>query len=197
MACHLFRMKIGSQTLLALATSMLTATAAAANCPTAPDITASIDGLLVDLQRVENERDARNVSGRMWELWTRAPDGHAQELLDEGMQRRAAFDVSGAITAFDALIAYCPDFAEGYNQRAFANFIRNDFEAALVDLDQAITLRPRHVAAIAGRGLTLISLGRVADGQDAIRAALAFNPWLSERRFLTIPITPAPRGIDL
>ena len=168
-----------------------------AECPAAPDITADMDGLIARAQEARNEGAARAISSEMWTFWAQAPDDQAQLLLDEGMTRRSAFDLDGAITAFDALIDYCPDYAEGYNQRAFAYFIRGDYEAALPDLDRAISLRPRHIAALAGKGLTLIQLGRIREGQDAIRAALAFNPWLSERQFLTLPPEDGPEQIDL
>lgn len=156
-----------------------------------------MDMLLAEVQAAPTEGDARPISNRMWEQWTKAPDDHAQELLDEGMQRRGVFDLAGAIIAFDALVLYCPDYAEGYNQRAYANFIRGDYAAAIPDLERTIDINPRHVAAIAGLGLTLISLGRVGEGQDAIREALTLNPWLSERQFLTMEPEPDRRGIDL
>ena len=165
---------------------VLTTAPALAECPPNPDISGEITRLIEEVRGAENEGSARVVSARMWEFWAKAPDARAQELLDEGMQRRGAFDLDGAVTAFDALIDYCPDFPEGYNQRAFANFIRGDYDAALPDLDRAIALRPRHIPAIAGRGLTLIQMGRIREGQDAIRAALEFNPWLSERQYLLL-----------
>ena len=31
----------------------------------------------------------------------------------------------------DELIAYCPDYAEGYNQRAFAEYLRFNYSAAI------------------------------------------------------------------
>lgn len=159
---------------------------AQAACPASPDISDELGALIAEVQAAGNEGAARGVSARMWELWTRAPDAQAQDLLDEGMERRGASDLDGAKAAFDALVAYCPDFAEGYNQRAFASFIRGDYAAALPDLDRAIALRPRHIPAMAGRGLTLIQLGRIREGQEAIRAALELNPWLSERQFLAM-----------
>ena len=164
-----------------------------AECPPNPDIAADIDRLLDDVQGAESANAARQISNEMWTYWAKAPDDDAQRMLDDGMARRAAFDLDGAIAAFDRLVAYCPDYAEGYNQRAFAQFIREDYAAALPDLERAIALRPRHVAAIAGKGLTLIQLGRIREGQDAIRAALEFNPWLSERQYLLIE----PEGTDL
>ena len=103
------------------------------------------------------------------------------------MRARAEYDFLPALEAFDKLTAYCPDYAEGYNQRAFVNFLRQDYEAALVDLDLAIARSPRHIAAIAGKALTLIGLQRDAEAQRVLREALALNPWLSERRYLTDP----------
>jgi tetratricopeptide (TPR) repeat protein len=175
---------------------LLASTPALAECPAAPDISVRMDGLIAEARSAPDPDVARAVSGRMWAEWTRAPDARAQALLDEGMGRRAAFDLRGARAAFDALIDYCPDYAEGWNQRAFANYLAGQPAAALPDLDRALALRPRHVAALSGRGLTLIALGRVADGQDDIRAALELNPWLAERRFLALDPEGGPPDPD-
>ncbi|MGB3555542.1 MAG: hypothetical protein WBA25_12980 [Jannaschia sp.] len=175
---------------------VLVGSVASAECPAAPDISATMDDLIAGVQAAGNERDARVFSGQMWEQWVRAPDGRAQELLDEGMERRAVFDLPGAIRAFDALVDYCPDYAEGYNQRAFANFLDSDYAAALPDLDRTLALRPRHIAALAGRGLTLISMGRMEEGRAAIREAVTLNPWLTERHLLDLPDPPGG-GVDL
>ncbi|MEM7490305.1 MAG: tetratricopeptide repeat protein [Pseudomonadota bacterium] len=164
----------------------LTPLPALADCPAAPEIGPAMDALLAEIRTVPNAQAARAVSGRMWEEWTRAPDARAQDLLDEGMARLDAFDLRGARVAFDALIGYCPDYAEGWNQRAFARFIAGDHADALADLDRALALRPRHVGALSGRGLTLIALDRIAEGQADIRAALDLNPWLEERRYLAL-----------
>ncbi|WP_339933033.1 tetratricopeptide repeat protein [Yoonia sp. 208BN28-4] len=129
----------------------------------------------------------RQLSAQLWEIWTDAPDAKAQALLDEGMRKREGFDLAGASETLDELIAYCPDYAEGYNQRAFANFLRQDFDAALVDLDRALELLPNHVAALSGKGLTLMGLGRTEEAQEALRAAVALNPWLSERSLIIEP----------
>jgi tetratricopeptide (TPR) repeat protein len=98
----------------------------------------------------------------------------------------------GSRTALNRLIEYCPAYAEGYNQRAFTNYLQQDFEAALVDLDRALNILPTHVAALSGKALTLMGLGRSAEAQEVLRAALALNPWLQERALLAEPI-----GTDL
>ena len=186
-------MPMARLTLVAPLLATLLAGAARADCPAAPDISAEVDALLADLARAGSQMEARPFSGAMWALWTQAPDADAQDLLDEGMARIGTADLAGAAKAFDALTDYCPDYAEGWNQRAFVAFLREDYAAALPDLDRAIALRPRHVAAISGRGLTLIGMGRIREGQDAIRDALALNPWLAERRYLDL----APEDTEL
>ncbi|QMU58438.1 MAG: hypothetical protein GKR98_09685 [Boseongicola sp.] len=158
-----------------------------AACPNAPDITAAVDVLLEQVQSAPNERAARQISNQFWVLWTKAPDEKAQDLLDRGMQAREVFAFDTAAKAFDELVEYCPNYAEGYNQRAFVNFLQQNYQVALVDLDLAIARSPRHVAAIAGKALTLMGLEDDEAAQVVLREALALNPWLSERRFLKEP----------
>ena len=174
-------MKFWSVTFACL--SMATA-AVSETCPASPDHTDQMIGLLAEVREAKTEREGRAVSDRMWALWVIAPDTDAQELLDTGMSRREIFDFDGASKAFDALIAYCPDYAEGWNQRACVNFLRQDFEKALVDLDQALLLTPVHIGALSGKALTLLSMGESDEGQRVLRDALALNPWLQERAYL-------------
>lgn len=137
--------------------------------------------VLQSVREAETEQEARARTNAMWEIWATAPDARAQELLDEGLDRREAYDFDGAIKAFDALVDYCPDYAEGYNQRAFIRFMQQDYAPALVDLDAAIDRAPDHFAAIAGKALTLMGLGRNGEAKTALEEALGLNPWLPER----------------
>jgi tetratricopeptide (TPR) repeat protein len=153
----------------------------AQTCPAAPDNGPGIEALISEIQAARDAAGARRVSDRMWQLWTDAPNAQAQAMLDRGMTRRRSYDFLGALADLNALVAYCPDYAEGYNQRAFVNYLRQDFAAALVDLDRAIALSPNHVAALSGRALTLTGLGRIDDARAALAMALKLNPWLPER----------------
>lgn len=153
-------------------------------CPEPPDHASELNDLITAAQAAPDEASGRALSNEMWELWATAPDEKAQTLLDEAMARREAYDYYAAMNAAEALIDYCPDYAEGYNQRAFIHFLRQDFEAALPDLEQTVALLPNHVAALTGQALTLSALGRNAEATLALRAALDLNPWLSERHLL-------------
>ena len=168
-----------------------------AGCPAAPDHAAEMEALLAEVQAAPDEGAARVVTNRMWELWTDAPDEIAQEMLNHGMAQRGSYDFLGAIAVLDRLVAYCPDYAEGYNQRAFVQFIRQDYPSALVDLDRTLELSPNHIAARAGRALTLLGLGRKDEARTDLKQALALNPWLSERSLLADGGPLAPEGEEL
>ena len=162
----------------------LVAPVARAECAALPDIAEPSARLILELREAENEMAAREFNAGLWELWLTAPDAEAQALLDEGIARLRVADHEGAEAAFSELIAYCPDYAEGYNQRAFVNFLRQDYEAALPDLERALALSPRHVGALTGQALTLIALQRPGEAAVVLRRALDLNPWLGERHLL-------------
>lgn len=175
----------------AFAAALVAMPVLAETCPPAPDHSTALTALFAAANAAQSETEGRAIGNRMWEYWADAPDARAQELLDSGIAARAAHDFETAMAAFDALVAYCPDYAEGYNQRGFVHFIRQDYVAALDDLEHAVERSPRHVAALAGLGLTLMALGRVEAAQGAIREAAALNPWIPERNFLIDRNPPA------
>ena len=171
--------------------------AAQADCPASPDLGADLQRLIGAARSAPDQATGRDLSGQMWTLWLRAPDEAAQAALDAGMRRREAYDFAGAIKEYDRLVTYCPRYAEGYNQRAFAYFLQGSFDRALADLDIALHLQPLHVAAQAGRALTLMNLGRIAEARTQLLEAVGNNPWLSERALLAegAPLGPSDREL--
>jgi tetratricopeptide (TPR) repeat protein len=186
------------QVLVVLCLIVVPAQAASAGaCPAAPDHSAGLDQLIQDIQKAPTEGAAQDISGQMWGLWADAPNEQAQAILDQGMRKRSAWNLTGALQDFNRLVQYCPEYAEGYNQRAFVHFLRHDFASALTDLDRAILLSPKHIAALSGRALSLMGLGRTREARDALTEALALNPWLPERSLIDAGGRLAPVGEDI
>lgn len=172
--------------------AVLCPAAVLAECPPAPDHSEALTALFEAARAAPNEGAARGLSGQMWDLWMDAPDDAAQALLTRGV---AALRVSNFLEAFDALdrlVEYCPDYAEGWNQRAFAHFLNGNYEAALPDLLRADELNPRHTGVLTGAALTLIALEREDEAQDWLKRAVALHPWISERHLIK-----EPEGTDL
>ncbi len=181
---------------LCMILAVLAAPAFAA-CPAPPDVANELEGLFEEARTAPDDQAGRLVSNQMWEVWLRAPDAAAQEVLERGMRKRDVYDFAGALKDFDRLAEYCPLYAEGFNQRAYIHFLREDYRLALVDLDKALSLQPRHVAAQSGRALTLMRLDRIDEAREQLKQALANNPWLSERFLMSEGGPLAPSGKDI
>jgi tetratricopeptide (TPR) repeat protein len=173
---------------LALALCLLPLPTMAQPCP-APDPGLAVERapLFEDLRAAPNEMRGREVADRIWRSWHVAPDADAQVLLDTAKRRLREADYPEADRLLSALVAYCPDYAEGWNQRAFARFLVGDLDGALHDLDRTLELEPMHFGALTGRALTLLRQGRAELGQKALRQAVAVNPWITERYLLVGP----------
>jgi len=169
---------------LALISALLAFPAAARECPPLPDQTVEKNRLHAELLASDNQASGQIIGGRLWQIWTKAPDSTAQEMLDRGVERLRVADYDRAESHFSDLITYCPDYAEGWNQRAYAHFLRQQYDESLDDLAETLAREPRHFGALAGRALVLMNMGRTKLGQNALRKALKVNPWLNERHLL-------------
>ncbi len=167
--------------------SLLPSLAFADGCPTAPDHSRAVDDLIEKMQLAQGEGEARILSNEMWQYLLDAPDEWSQTMLDKALEARRNYDFLKALDRLNALVSYCPHYAEGYNQRAFINFLREDYPAAIPDLEQAIKISPKHIGALTGLALTYFALGETEAAQAPLKDALALNPWLSERHLLAPP----------
>jgi Flp pilus assembly protein TadD len=161
-----------------------TASSVAAVCPNNVLIEPGLDQNYEKLKSVKLQSEAQTIVSNLWELWTKAPDDKAQQLLNSGMSRMREGDLRNAEAELTKLINYCPNYSEGYNQRAFTRYLAFDFENALTDLIKALELRPRHLGALSGKGLTHKALGQEPEAEIEFRKALALNPFTPERNMI-------------
>jgi tetratricopeptide (TPR) repeat protein len=70
--------------------------------------------------------------------------------------------------------------------RAYVNFDRADYNAALADAEQALALHPNDAAALYARGLTYMRLSDYARALADLDAVLAREPFEYQSPFLTL-----------
>ncbi len=157
--------------------------AAAQSCPPNP-VQPEKTQLFVDLAASRDEMSAAFVANHLWALWRSAPDAKAQDLLDRGMAMRDAFDFPESSLILTELIAYCPDYPEGYNQRAFTRYLAQDFQGSLDDIEIVLKTEPKHFGALSGKALVQMNLGRTGQAKLTLIEALKVHPWLNERELL-------------
>lgn len=141
--------------------------------------------LLDALAAAPSQEIGNAAAAALWRLWSTAPDDTAQALFDAGVARMAMYDNEGAVEFFTKLTEYAPDYAEGWNQRAFAYFRMEEYEKSLEDITETLDREPQHFGALAGRVQILMRQGRVRLARRTLDEALEIHPFVMDRN--TVP----------
>jgi tetratricopeptide (TPR) repeat protein len=137
------------------------------------------------LRTARTEPEGRRAEHAIWQWWLdQAPTSEIRAAIDHGMQRRSSYDFEAAEEAFDKVVELAPDYAEGWNQRAFARFLRDNDSGALSDLEQTLRLEPDHFGALSGMYHVLMRMGRAKGAVSALARAVDIHPWIQERGLL-------------
>ncbi len=147
--------------------------------------------LFEKLAKAQSEQEGRLAEDAIWQYWfSLAPDHSARKSLDAGMERRKAYDFEAAEKHLDNVVTTAPDYAEGYNQRAFVRFLRENFTGALTDLEKTLELEPEHFGALAGLYQVLRIQNRHQAAMTALQSGVSIHPWLKERGALPEELWP-------
>jgi len=128
--------------------------------------------------------------------------GSPEFYLKRGESAASAHQYGRAIADYTTAIQLQPDYAEAYNDRGFAYYLKGDVERAIADYTRAIELRPDYPKAYNSRGVAYMAHGygaskSVPDFDRAIalkpdfryayinraNARLPWHPWLALRDF--------------
>ena len=134
------------------------------------------------LTKAQTEQEGQLAEEAIWRYWmNQSPTPEVRTALDAGMERREAYDYEAAEKHFGEVIALAPDYAEGYNQRAFIRFLRENYGGAESDLEKALELEPEHFGAMAGLYQVLLRQDRQQVALKMLQQAVGIHPWLQER----------------
>ena len=114
----------------------------------------------------------------LWSVWFRSGTPQANHELARGAQAIERREFEHAITHFTRAIEINPEFAEPYNQRAIANYLRERYEESIPDCERAVERMPCHFGALSGMGHCYAHLGKRREAVEAYERALEVNPHL-------------------
>jgi tetratricopeptide (TPR) repeat protein len=114
----------------------------------------------------------------VWAIWFRLGSPGANAEVHRGVQAMNAQNLDAAIAHFTRALECSPDFAEAYNQRATAYYLKEDYTLSITDARAAVARNPHHFGAWAGLGHCYAYLGRVDEAIEAYERALEINPHL-------------------
>ena len=115
----------------------------------------------------------------MWAIWFRCGSAEANQLLSRGSDLMSRREFDKAIELFNRAVQIAPMFAEAYNQRAIAWFLKEEFDHSIEDCQQAVEFMPNHFGAWAGMGHCHAHEGRISQAVRCYRKAIEINPHLA------------------
>jgi tetratricopeptide (TPR) repeat protein len=164
--------------------------------PTGESREQKLDRLLGSLAKADAS-DPRALQREIAELWSESGSDSMDLLLYRGREAIDAEEYDKAVEHLTALVDLAPDFAEGWNARATAHFLNDQFWASVADIHRALSLEPRHFGALAGLSTMLERTGDDAGALSAMREALRLNPHLEGAKEAVDRLAPKVDGRDI
>ena len=131
---------------------------------------------LVDALKNSDRGTRFNAEYALWEIWSHSGDDTVDAMLEDGKNLLKNESYQQAVECFTTVVETDPNFAEGYNQRAIAYFMLEEWSKAIRDCKRTISLNPDHFGAFAGMGHVYVRLGKIDEALDAYKQALVINP---------------------
>jgi tetratricopeptide (TPR) repeat protein len=159
---------------LAIAAFLAGASSWAAEPPTAPETTP--DGRAPQAKRAEPpektpaeeradlyarlaaSKDADETAGiipRLMQSYSQSGSDTADLLLKRAHQAIGVENYADALKILDATVALDPDWAEGWNARATARYLDDDYQGSMADIAQTLKREPQHLGALMGMAMIL------------------------------------------
>ncbi len=131
---------------------------------------------LIDALKDNDIGTRLSAESALWHIWARSGDASIDKMLNDGKSLLKDEAYEEAVERFTEVIEAAPEFAEGYNQRAIAYFLMEEWSQSIRDCKRAIALNPNHFGAFAGMGHVYVKLGKIEEAIEAYKQALIINP---------------------
>jgi tetratricopeptide (TPR) repeat protein len=138
-----------------------------------------LDTLFGNLQRTSSPSEAADVTEQIWDIWVVHENPDLNDQMIVGMRAMSVNRLVTALGIFNSIINADPTFAEGWNKRATVYYLMGKVAESLEDVEQTLSLEPRHFGALSGRGLLYTDTGDYPNALLAFEEALAVNPFMS------------------
>lgn len=126
---------------------------------TIPTTAAKRDQLLGELYprlaTAANEENAKRISDVIERIWLTSGSATVDVLMDRALKAANGNKPEVALQLLNKVVELAPDFAEGFNRRAYIHYSMNNYVEALGDLRRVLALDPNHFKALDAMGQIL------------------------------------------
>ncbi|MEN6542761.1 tetratricopeptide repeat protein [Parvibaculum sp.] len=144
----------------------------------APDREAALNSLFDKLAHAKSAGDARALESAIFSIWMESGSPSVDVLMSRGVDALKSGEFDRALFYFNEVTTLAPGYVEGWDKRASVYILKDDYAAALKDIERLLKIEPRHFGAMGALAVILEDLGDKKGALDLYRRALKINPWL-------------------
>lgn len=137
----------------------------------------ALSDLYAHLATSESEAAAKTVAQSIEKLWLNSGSDTVALLMERAIGASQSKKPQLALKMFDAVVEMAPDYAEGWNRRAYLHFSQDRMEQAIGDLRRVLALDPNHFKALDGLAHILKDIGQKRGALAAVRRLLEVHPY--------------------
>ncbi|MDT3376648.1 tetratricopeptide repeat protein [Labrys neptuniae] len=156
-----------------------------------------LDRLYERLAKAQSEKEADNIALAIERVELRSGSDTTDLLMDRALTAIKASNTDKAIKILNAVIHLRPDYAEAWNKRATAYFLKKDYVRSIADVAETLRRNPREYGAWNGLAMMLVDLGDKKNAYEALKHALAINPHITGARKMMDELKPEVEGRDI
>jgi tetratricopeptide (TPR) repeat protein len=135
-----------------------------------------LNDLYAHLATANDEQSAKSVADTIERLWLQSGSETINLLMERAGTALKAKNAELALRLLDYDVELAPDYAEGYNRRAYVHFSQNNLESAVGDLRRTLALEPNHFKALDGLGQIWREHGNKKGALRVIKQLLEIYP---------------------
>lgn len=145
--------------------------------PVPQDRDALLAELYTHLAQAPDASQAAPIAETIESLWLQSGSDTIGVLMARSAKAINEQNNDLALQFLDAVVELAPDYAEGWNRRAYVFFLQNNYEGAVGDLRRALALEPNHFKALEGLARILRDAGQKKSALQAYKQILKINPF--------------------
>jgi tetratricopeptide (TPR) repeat protein len=135
-----------------------------------------LNELFATLSSSSDMTTIRSTENEIWEIWFAHPSNDVEQLMQMGVARMNGNRQPEAMLIFNQLIGSFPSYAEAWNRRATLHYVLGNFEESISDIENVLSLEPRHFGALSGLGLVYLQMNQLAKAKQAFEALIEVHP---------------------
>jgi tetratricopeptide (TPR) repeat protein len=154
----------------------------------------ALSDLYALLATADSEESAKAIADGIERVWLSSGSDTVDLLMGRAIKAIAEKKLELALKLLNHVVEQAPDFAEGWNQRAYVHFARNDLGRALGDLRRVLALDPNHFNSLDMFARILREIGQKKAALQAYRQLLDVYPFWPGARQATDELSREVEG---